>query len=218
MSEMDPARFYPWEMVLASAGSGKTYRLSGRVIGLLAQGESVESILATTFTRKAAAEILERVLIRLAKGACDADLALKLGEDVRLPGDKRPATEILDQDACRLLLGKLLRNLHRFNVGTLDSFFMRVAGCFSAELGLAPGWRIADESTMARVRGDALDALLSAEAPEEMMAHPHALMGSVDAICEELERRREEFGLSYFTIGDDQMEAFAPVVARLAGK
>ena len=170
MSEMDPVRFYPWEMVLASAGSGKTYRLSGRVIGLLAQGESVESILATTFTRKAAAEILERVLIRLAKGACDADLALKLGEDVRLPGDERPAAEILDQDACRLLLGKLLRNLHRFNVGTLDSFFMRVAGCFSTELGLAPGWRIADESTMARVRGDALDALLSAEAPEEMMA------------------------------------------------
>lgn len=170
MSEMDPARFYPWEMVLASAGSGKTYRLSGRVIGLLAQGESIESILATTFTRKAAAEILERVLIRLAKGACDADLALKLGEDVRLPGDERPAAEILDQDACRLLLGKLLRNLHRFNVGTLDSFFMRVAGCFSAELGLAPGWRIADESTMARVRGDALDALLSAETPEEMMA------------------------------------------------
>jgi probable F420-dependent oxidoreductase len=54
--------------------------------------------------------------------------------------------------------------------------------------------------------------------PEEMMAHPHALMGTADAICDELERRREEFGLSYFTIGDDQMEAFAPVVARLAGK
>lgn len=169
MSETAPERPLPWEMVLASAGSGKTYRLSSRVIGLLVQGEPPESILATTFTRKAAGEILERVLVRLANGACHEEFALKLGEDVRLPGDERPAAKILDQGACRLLLGKLLHNLHRFNVGTLDSFFMRVAGCFATELGLAPGWRIADESTMARVRGDALDALLSAEAPAEMV-------------------------------------------------
>jgi probable F420-dependent oxidoreductase len=53
--------------------------------------------------------------------------------------------------------------------------------------------------------------------PEEMMAHPHALMGSPDLIADELVRRREEFGLHYFTVGDDQMEAFAPVVAKLAG-
>ncbi len=53
---------------------------------------------------------------------------------------------------------------------------------------------------------------------EEMVKHPHALMGGVDAICDELERRREEFGLHYFTVGDEQFEAFAPVVARLAGK
>lgn len=54
--------------------------------------------------------------------------------------------------------------------------------------------------------------------PEEMMAHPHALMGGVDAIVDELQRRRELYGLSYFTVGDDQLEAFAPVVAKLAGK
>ena len=42
--------------------------------------------------------------------------------------------------------------------------------------------------------------------------------GGVDAICDELERRRDEYGLHYFTVGDDQFEAFAPVVERLAGK
>ena len=52
----------------------------------------------------------------------------------------------------------------------------------------------------------------------EMRAHPHALFGSVDAICEELERRRELHGISYITIGKDNMEAFAPVVAKLNGK
>jgi len=53
---------------------------------------------------------------------------------------------------------------------------------------------------------------------DEMRHHPHALFGSVDTICEELERRREQFGISYVTVGDSAMEAFAPVVARLAGR
>ena len=53
---------------------------------------------------------------------------------------------------------------------------------------------------------------------EEMRAHPHGLFGSVDSICEELERRRECFGISYITVTDDVMEAFAPVVERMAGQ
>jgi len=53
---------------------------------------------------------------------------------------------------------------------------------------------------------------------EEMRAHPHGLFGSVDSICQELERRRERFGISYITVTDDVMEAFAPVVERLAGQ
>ncbi len=53
--------------------------------------------------------------------------------------------------------------------------------------------------------------------PEQMMEHPHALIGSVDAICDELVRRRELWGVSYWTIGASNMAAFAPVVERLAG-
>jgi probable F420-dependent oxidoreductase len=52
---------------------------------------------------------------------------------------------------------------------------------------------------------------------EEMRRHPHALFGSVDAVCEELERRRDIHGISYVTVGEAAMESFAPVVARLAG-
>jgi probable F420-dependent oxidoreductase len=53
---------------------------------------------------------------------------------------------------------------------------------------------------------------------DEMRTHPHALFGSVDTICEELERRRELHGISYITVGKDNMESFAPVVARLNGQ
>lgn len=55
-------------------------------------------------------------------------------------------------------------------------------------------------------------------AGEELRTFPHALVGSVGAVCEELERRREVYGFSYVTIGDREVEAFAPVVARLSGR
>lgn len=54
--------------------------------------------------------------------------------------------------------------------------------------------------------------------PEQMREHPHALFGSVDTVCEELQRRRELHGISYVTVGETAMDAFAPVVARLAGR
>jgi len=52
---------------------------------------------------------------------------------------------------------------------------------------------------------------------DEMRAHPHGLFGEVSEICEELERRRERYGISYVTVGADARDAFAPVVAKLAG-
>ena len=57
---------------------------------------------------------------------------------------------------------------------------------------------------------------------EELLAGPHNLIGSVDYICEELQRRRAAYGISYITVLDDgannMVEQFAPVVARLAGR
>jgi probable F420-dependent oxidoreductase len=52
---------------------------------------------------------------------------------------------------------------------------------------------------------------------DDVLEHPHALVGTVDGICDELVRRRELYGISYVTVGDSNLEAFAPVVARLAG-
>jgi probable F420-dependent oxidoreductase len=43
------------------------------------------------------------------------------------------------------------------------------------------------------------------------------LAGTVDEVCEILQRRREEWDVSYVVLGDDTYEAFAPVVARLSG-
>jgi probable F420-dependent oxidoreductase len=53
--------------------------------------------------------------------------------------------------------------------------------------------------------------------PDEVGDHPHALAGTVEEICEDLERRRDRWDISYITVQEPSMEDFAPVVARLAG-
>ena len=71
--------------------------------------------------------------------------------------------------------------------------------------------------------GDAGDAAAKGMAgafgltPDDMRAHPHGLFGSVDSICEELQRRREAYGIHYVTVPDNALDTFAPVVSKLAG-
>ncbi len=55
-----------FKIISAGAGSGKTFRLTSELVGLLASGQVRPSgIIATTFTRKAAAELQERLRVRL---------------------------------------------------------------------------------------------------------------------------------------------------------
>jgi alkanesulfonate monooxygenase SsuD/methylene tetrahydromethanopterin reductase-like flavin-dependent oxidoreductase (luciferase family) len=53
---------------------------------------------------------------------------------------------------------------------------------------------------------------------DELLASPHALIGSEDRIVERVQDLRERYGISYVTVFVPAMEAFAPVVARLAGR
>jgi len=43
------------------------------------------------------------------------------------------------------------------------------------------------------------------------------LVGTTDAMCDTLQRRRETLGISYIIVSDELMEALAPVVERLTG-
>ncbi|HET7487616.1 MAG TPA: TIGR03621 family F420-dependent LLM class oxidoreductase [Acidimicrobiales bacterium] len=71
----------------------------------------------------------------------------------------------------------------------------------------------ADPRAMAEAMAPGLDIT-----PEEALDVPMALVGSVDQLCETLERRRELFGFSYWCVPAASAEAFAPVIARLAGR
>ena len=52
---------------------------------------------------------------------------------------------------------------------------------------------------------------------EEVLTMPSVFVGSAERIADEMRARRERYGFSYFVVSDADMEAVAPVVARLAG-
>jgi ATP-dependent helicase/nuclease subunit A len=154
-------------VIRASAGTGKTYQLSSRYLRLLASGVAPDQILATTFTRKAAGEIQDRVLLRLAQAAADDKACRALAESI---GDSSftPAR-------AAELLASTARQLHRLRVGTLDSYFLQVAQGFSLELGFPLGWSIGDELTEAAVREEAVEQVLARGDTKELLTLLHLL-------------------------------------------
>ncbi|MDU3532364.1 MAG: UvrD-helicase domain-containing protein, partial [Alloscardovia omnicolens] len=52
---------YASMLIVAGAGSGKTFTMTQRIIALIKQGVSPEKILGLTFTKAAATELLTRV-------------------------------------------------------------------------------------------------------------------------------------------------------------
>lgn len=123
-------------LIRASAGTGKTFQLTNRLLQIILSGQDVDPILASTFTRKAAGEIMHRVLQRLAQGCCDAAVREELSR--HLPDVDTSAAN------CLAALRRVTRMLHRLRIGTLDSFFAQVARTFSLEMGLPPGWSALD--------------------------------------------------------------------------
>ena len=162
-------------MIRASAGSGKTFQLSNRFLALLAAGAEPAELAALTFTRKAAGEFSDRILSRLAKGAMDeaaaAGLAAELADTLAGNADSRmPALfaggERVSVDLARFrsLLEKLVAELHRVSLGTLDSFFVRIVKRFPYELGLAE-FLLLEEDSMQAEKAQVLSRIFR-EVPE----------------------------------------------------
>lgn len=151
------------QLIRASAGTGKTYQLTSRYLRLLLLGAAPESILATTFTRKAAGEILDRVVVWLARAATDAKELRNLSQATGLPS--------LSHDQCRENLAVLTTQMHRLRIYTLDAFFMQMAMSFSLELGMTPGWQILEEGgpESNALRNDAIAGVLRQESLEDLL-------------------------------------------------
>ena len=150
----------PHQIIRASAGTGKTFALSNRYLQLLFSGVQCHSILATTFSRKGAGEILDRIIRRLSDAALSDGAAENLASEIGIALGRPLAATILHQ---------LLGNLHRLEVSTLDSFFNRVAKAFSLEIGLPPTWDIVDEQKIATLQDESIQQVLQDESVLDLL-------------------------------------------------
>ncbi len=123
--------FEPFLAYSASAGSGKTFSLSVRYIALLFMGESSASILAATFTNKAAAEMRQRVVDSL-RGLSDRKNEAFTDAVCIQTGMSRDALLTKQPE----VLARFLSNSSY--IVTLDSFFSSILRSASLELGLEP--------------------------------------------------------------------------------
>ena len=53
---------------------------------------------------------------------------------------------------------------------------------------------------------------------DEILQSPYVLIGTVKQMVEDVLARRQRWGISYYTVQEPYLDAFAPIVARLAGK
>lgn len=147
----------PHLLITASAGSGKTWRLSRRLAALILAGEPPEALVALTFTRKAAGEFFDALLGLLAGAAGDPAAARRLAAE--LGGGPQSPEGYLPY------LRRLAGEIHRLQFTTIDSFFHRIVAGFPLELGLNGDFALMDGFAAQRAQASVLEELLRRDAP-----------------------------------------------------
>jgi ATP-dependent helicase/nuclease subunit A len=119
----------------ASAGTGKTKVLVDRYVNLLRAGVDPSEILALTFTRKAAAEMRERIVATLRTAAGRGEIPPARWRQLR------------DRTA-------------DVSISTIDAFCLSLLREFPLEADLDPGFSMADDTEVPRLIDEALDRAL----------------------------------------------------------
>ena len=157
--------------VLASAGTGKTWQLVARLTRLLLHGAQLNSILAITFTRKAAGEMQQRLNERL-RELLEAD-ERQLDAILTSMGET-PTTDI--RRRARKLLEQSLRCEQNLRSTTFHSFCQELLQRFPLEAGLPPGFELAEQTgLLIQESWDALFAEATA-GPEQPLAESLELL------------------------------------------
>ena len=165
-------------LVSAAAGSGKTAVLVERIIQMISDEEKkvdIDRLLVVTFTNAAAAEMRERISLAI---------------DAKLQG--QPENEHLQRQAALL---------HNAQITTIDSFCLFVIRNNFNDIGLDPGFRVADEGELRLLKQDVLSELLEQkyELGEEafLSCTEYFTGGSNDKLLEEYIFKLYEFCMSY---------------------
>ena len=151
---MNQTNLKPYEMILASAGSGKTYRLTTRMIALMALGLEPKGFSALTFTKKAAGEFREQWLKKLADGSLDTKDAAQLSSEIGMVLSQAQLLEWLEQ---------ALTQLPKMFLSTLDAFCFKVLSMMQHELGMVGQLQMVDENETQSMAQEVLQQVLADE-------------------------------------------------------
>ena len=137
-----------YTVINASAGSGKTYRLVQSLLMICLrfpnQSDSIRTILALTFTNKAAKEMKERILFYLGEFVKDNysdNQDLKNVQEALANQGYRITLDDLHHRSQKVL-DYILHHYSTLNIGTIDKFNSRLVKSFSYELGLAQNFNL----------------------------------------------------------------------------
>jgi ATP-dependent exoDNAse (exonuclease V) beta subunit len=127
-----PALYDPRNSVAvsSSAGSGKTYTLTTRLLAMLLSGVELSQVLAITFTNAAANDIREELFSRIDELEAGNASERTLFTSILSLNEKQ-----LRQRAGELRL-KLIRQFSLLQISTIHSFFTRIIGCFPRQTGI----------------------------------------------------------------------------------
>lgn len=137
-----------YSVINASAGSGKTYTLVQRLLMICLrypnQPDAIRTVIALTFTNKAANEMKERILFYLGEFVKDnysENQDLKNIQEALAEQGYRISLDDL-QLRSQNVLDYILHHYSTLNIGTIDKFNSRLVKSFSYELGLAQNFNL----------------------------------------------------------------------------
>lgn len=129
----------------ASAGAGKTHTLVRSFLFRLLSSpypNQIQRLLAITFTNKAAQEMKDRILEKLAYFSKDLQSAINDGMFLELVAQCETSNEVLHQRAKKAYL-YILHHFGHFNVSTIDKLTHQIIRTFAQDLGMNPRFDIA---------------------------------------------------------------------------
>lgn len=139
----------------ASAGTGKTFTLSSLMVRIFLGAYLPNQVIATTFTRKAAAELKNRIRLRLletlryfegCQSLTEAEIQAKISAETDPLLQKVLQEYATRVDYARERLKLVLDQLDELFVGTLDSFSQKLLREFSFESGKIERADITDDA------------------------------------------------------------------------
>lgn len=157
-------------LIEASAGTGKTWTLSSLMVRILTEKYMPRQVIATTFTRAAAAELKSRIRKRLSEIYNLAkDWQAHQAQDLAIP--EEPLEKIIFEHFHRdfsLLVNRLalvLNSLDELFVGTIDSFTQKLLREFAFESGEIRARQVSDDEQqyIYQIAHDALRAWLQSQ-------------------------------------------------------